>query len=29
MAFWSASGSRENVETSLGVLMMREIPTGV
>jgi hypothetical protein len=29
MACWSASGSRENMDTSPGVLMMRAIPAGV
>ena len=29
IAFWSASGSLENMETSLGVLVMRAIPRGV
>jgi hypothetical protein len=29
MACWSASGSLLNIETSLGVLMMRAMPAGV
>jgi hypothetical protein len=29
IAFWSAFGSLLNIETSLGVEMMRAIPAGV